>query len=46
MEKAIRPPVQVPSRREGAQNESVLDILQLIFAGSPLTEVLTIIARI
>src|SRR5262245_39961747 len=46
MEKAIRPPAQVPSRGERAQNESVLDILKLIFAGSPLPEVLTIIARL
>jgi hypothetical protein len=28
------------------QNESVLNILKLIFAGSPLPEVLTIIARL
>ncbi len=46
MEKAIRTPPQIQSRGEGAQNESVLDILKLIFAGSPLPEVLTIIARL
>ncbi|MGB2645089.1 MAG: sigma 54-interacting transcriptional regulator [Candidatus Acidiferrum sp.] len=46
MEKAILLPGQVASRVEGAHNESVLNILKLIFAGSPLPEVLTIIARL
>jgi formate hydrogenlyase transcriptional activator len=46
MEKATRTPAQIQSRGEVAQNESVLDILKLIFAGSPLPEVLTIIARL
>ena len=46
MEKAIRPPAEVSSRGEEVQNESVLNILKLIFAGSPLPEVLTIIARL
>jgi len=45
MEKAIPPPAQVSFRGEEAQNESVLNILKLIFAGSPLPEVLAIIAR-
>src|SRR5580698_5552322 len=36
------------SRKEGAlfSSESVLDILQMILAGAPLAEVLTIIARL
>ena len=46
MENAIQPPGEVPSRDEVAQNESVLNILKLISAGSPLPEVLTIIARL
>jgi signal transduction histidine kinase len=46
MEEAIRSRVGLPTRGEGAQNESVFDILKLIFAGSPLPEVLTIIARL
>jgi signal transduction histidine kinase len=46
MEEAIRSRVEVPSRGEGVQNESVLDVLKLIFAGSPLPEILTIIARL
>ena len=46
MENAIRPPAEVLSRGGGAQNESVLNILKLISAGSPLPEVLTIIARL
>jgi formate hydrogenlyase transcriptional activator len=55
MERAIQSPspAQVLSRVERAQNElglfsseSVLNILKLIFAGSPLPEVLTIIARL
>jgi formate hydrogenlyase transcriptional activator len=47
MESAMQSPVQVPSKAAGAQNgESVLDILKLIFAGVPLEEVLTIIARL
>ncbi len=46
MERPILPPAQVPSQVEGPQNESVLNVLKLIFAGSPLPEVLTIIARL
>ena len=53
MEKAMRSPAQVQSRIERTQDESglfssesVLNILKLIFAGSPLPEVLTIIARL
>ena len=46
MERAILPPAQAPSRVEGADNQSVLNILKLIFAGAPLPEVLTIIARL
>lgn len=53
MERTIQSPAQVLSRIERAQNESglfstesVLKILKLIFAGSPLPEVLTIIARL
>jgi formate hydrogenlyase transcriptional activator len=46
VERAILPPAQAPSRVEGADNQSVLNILKLIFAGSPLPEVLTIIARL
>jgi formate hydrogenlyase transcriptional activator len=53
MEKATQSPARVPSKVEPAQNElglfsseSVLNILKLIFAGSPLPEVLTIIARL
>ena len=53
MERAIQPLVQLLSKVESAQNElgmfsseSVLNILKLIFAGSPLPEVLTIIARL
>src|SRR3989440_10016824 len=47
------PSAQALSRVEPAQNESglfsresVLNILKLIFAGAPLSEVLTIIARL
>ena len=46
MEKAIPAPAQVPSRGDGTQNDSVLNILRLIFAGSPLPEVLAVIARL
>jgi formate hydrogenlyase transcriptional activator len=53
METAIQSPAQLLSRVEGAQNEaglfsseSVLNLQKLIFAGSPLPEVLTIIARL
>src|SRR5580692_11287377 len=53
MERAIQSPARVLSTVEPAQNrlglfssESVLNILKLIFAGSPLPEVLTIIARL
>jgi formate hydrogenlyase transcriptional activator len=53
MERASQSPAQVDSSVEGVQNElglfsseSVLNILKLIFAGSPLPEVLTIIARL
>jgi formate hydrogenlyase transcriptional activator len=53
MERVIQPPAQVLSRVEVAQNESglfssesVLNLQKLIFAGSPLSEVLAIIARL
>jgi formate hydrogenlyase transcriptional activator len=53
MEKATQSPRQVLAKVEEPQNgsrlfssESVLDILKLIFAGVPLDEVLTIIARL
>lgn len=46
MEKATPPPAQVPSQSDRAPNESVLNILQLISAGSPLPEVLAVIARL
>jgi formate hydrogenlyase transcriptional activator len=53
MDRAIKSPSEVPSEVERAQNESnffsseaVLDILKRIFCGSPLHEVLTIIARL
>jgi formate hydrogenlyase transcriptional activator len=53
MEQAMESPLQLLSRAERTQNESgffsgeaVLDILKLILAGSPLSEVLTIIARL
>jgi formate hydrogenlyase transcriptional activator len=53
MERAAQTPTQVRSNGERAQSgpghlssESVLDILKLIFAGSPLHEVLAIIARL
>jgi len=53
METAGLSPTQLRPRVEPAQDESglissesVLSILQLIFAGSPLSEVLTIIARL
>jgi formate hydrogenlyase transcriptional activator len=53
MERAIEAPAQVLSRVNRAENElglfsskAVLNILRLIFAGSPLPEVLTIIARL
>src|SRR5882724_11339861 len=53
MERAIQPPAQVLSRVELAQNESglfssesVLNLQKLIFAGSPLSEVLAIIAQL
>jgi formate hydrogenlyase transcriptional activator len=46
-------PMQIETRVERSQNEpglfsteAVLNILKLIFAGSPLPEVLTIIARL
>ena len=45
MQKAIPPPAQVPSGG-GMQNESVLNILRLISAGSPLPEILNVIARL
>jgi formate hydrogenlyase transcriptional activator len=52
MESAIQPPAQLLSRVEGAQNESglfssesVLNLQKLIFAGSPLSEVLASIAQ-
>ena len=53
MERTAQPPAQVLSRVERAQDEpgvissdSVLNILKLILAGSPLSEVLTIIAQL
>jgi formate hydrogenlyase transcriptional activator len=46
MEKAIPTPAQVLSQGDGAQNESVLNILKLISAGSPLPEILKVIARL
>ena len=46
MEKAIPAPAQILWRGDGAQNESVLEILKLISAGSPLPEVLAVIARL
>src|ERR1700691_1079112 len=53
MEQATGPLLQLLSRAEGAQNEtglfsseSVLDVLKLILAGSPLSEVLAVIARL
>jgi len=53
MERATQSSTQIVSRVKGLPNEpslfsseSVLDILKLIFSGSPLPEVLTIIARL
>ena len=53
MERATQSPTQVLTKIQAPQNEpglfsseSVLNILKLIFAGSPLPEVLTIIARL
>ena len=53
MERATQSPAQMLSGVDPAQNESgffssesVLSILKLIFSGSPLAEVLTIIARL
>ena len=53
MEQATESLLQLLSRAEGAQNEpglfsseSVLDVLKLILAGSPLSEVLTVIAQL
>jgi formate hydrogenlyase transcriptional activator len=46
MGKATQPPAQVSSPGEEAQSGSVLRILKLISAGSPLPEILTIIARL
>ncbi len=53
MESATQSPLRVPTKAEQLQKESalfssetVLEILKLIFAGSPLPEVLTIIARL
>src|SRR6267378_2570855 len=53
METAIQPPAQVLSRVEVAQNESglfssesVINLQKLIFAGSPLSEVLAMIAQL
>ncbi|HEY6330007.1 MAG TPA: GAF domain-containing protein, partial [Blastocatellia bacterium] len=45
MQTAIRTPAEVALRGEGARVESVLDILKLISTGSPLPEILTVIAR-
>ena len=53
MEKEIPSPAQVPSRGDGTQSESGLfsseslpNILRLISAGSPLAEILDVIARL
>ncbi|MGC2257289.1 MAG: hypothetical protein WA594_03235, partial [Candidatus Sulfotelmatobacter sp.] len=53
MEQATESLLQLLSRTERAQNEtglfsseSVLEVLKLILAGSPLSEVLTVIARL
>jgi formate hydrogenlyase transcriptional activator len=53
MERATQSPGQVSSNVEGAQNESGLfsseslpNILRLISAGSPLPEILNVIARL
>ena len=53
MEQATESLLQLLSRTEHAQNEtglfsseSVLEVLKLILAGSPLSEVLTVIARL
>src|SRR5262249_17988117 len=53
MERAIQSPSQAPSKVEGAQDqsnlfsgESVLKLQKSIFAGSPLSEVLTHIAQL
>jgi len=53
MERAIQSPPQAPSKVEGAQDESslfssesVLKLQKSIFAGSPLSEVLTNIAQV
>src|SRR5271163_4492433 len=46
MQKAIQALAQVPPGSDGMQNESVLNILKLISAGSPLPEVLAVIARL
>src|SRR5215468_12320247 len=53
MERAIQSPPQIQSKVEGAQDqsslfssESVLKLQRLIFAGSPLPEVLTNIAQL
>src|SRR5499425_212636 len=53
MERAIQSPPQAPSKVEGPQDESslfssesVLKLQKLIFAGSPLSEVLTNIAQV
>src|ERR1700678_4704792 len=53
MEQATESLLQLLSRAEGAQNEtglfsseSVLDVLKLILAGSPLSEVLAVIAQL
>jgi formate hydrogenlyase transcriptional activator len=46
LETTIGTPAPLDSRGEGAQNESVLGILKLMSAGSPLPEVLTVIARL
>ena len=52
MERTTQSPAQVLTKVEAAQNgqglfssESVLNILKLIFAGSPLPEVLTIMRQ-
>ena len=46
MEKQAVPPMQCSTRNENARNESVLGILRLISTGSPLSEVLAVIAQL
>ncbi len=46
MEKGALAQARITPHPQGKQSESVLDVLKLISAGSPLPEVLTIIARL